>query len=232
MEDRSLSRRAIGPAPEISGHNFQRVLDLADRRNLGWDDSAQVSEHEVYSAPFPGRGVRETVFAQPDWLRIHTESALAGATLKLPHQELSTLCPPSISRRTGITDRLRRPCRRKHGPGHPQHGLGRDGQPQLAGTYGAGRRLVRSGGFRQRYARPLPVLYNTIDGAEWHDRVRLEASNIQTASNQTPPWCKYETSTCAEVIGPGPDRSLRAAAMRMPITRSCSSLRATWTRID
>ena len=36
---------------------------------------------------FPGRGVHESVFAQPDWARVHTELARVGVTLKLLHQE-------------------------------------------------------------------------------------------------------------------------------------------------
>ncbi len=34
-----------------------------------------------------GRSVRESVFAQPDWVRVHTELARVGVTLKLLHQE-------------------------------------------------------------------------------------------------------------------------------------------------
>jgi transposase len=41
----------------------------------------------VYAVLFPGRGVRESVFAQPDWARVHTELARVGVTLKLLHQE-------------------------------------------------------------------------------------------------------------------------------------------------
>ena len=63
------------------------MLDAAERAGLGWDDVAQMSEAEVYSALFPGRGVRESVFAQPDWPRVHTELARVGVTLKLLHQE-------------------------------------------------------------------------------------------------------------------------------------------------
>lgn len=36
---------------------------------------------------FPGRGVRESVFMQPDWGQVHRELARVGVTLKLLHQE-------------------------------------------------------------------------------------------------------------------------------------------------
>lgn len=48
-------------------------MDAAELAGLGWDDVAELSEAEVYAALFPGRGVRESVFAQPDWARLHTE---------------------------------------------------------------------------------------------------------------------------------------------------------------
>ena len=71
----------------MSRHSVQAVLDAAELAGLGWDDVAELSEAEVYAVLFPGRGVRESVFAQPDWARVHTELARVGVTLKLLHQE-------------------------------------------------------------------------------------------------------------------------------------------------
>ncbi|GAB3536403.1 IS21 family transposase [Arthrobacter tecti] len=87
LRNQSLSRRAIESAHGISRHSIQAVLDAADRLGLGWDDVVEMSEAEVYAALFPGRGVRESVFAQPDWPRVHRELARVGVTLKLLHQE-------------------------------------------------------------------------------------------------------------------------------------------------
>lgn len=78
LRNQNLSRRAIESAHGISRHSIQAVLDAGERAGLGWDDVAQMSEAEVYSALFPGRGVRESVFAQPDWPRVHTELAGSG----------------------------------------------------------------------------------------------------------------------------------------------------------
>ena len=58
----------------MSRHSIQAVLDAAERLGLGWDEVAEQSEAEVYAALFPGRGVRESVFAQPDWPRVHTRA--------------------------------------------------------------------------------------------------------------------------------------------------------------
>ena len=87
LRNQNLSRRAIESAHKISRHSIQAVLDAAELAGLGWDDVAEMSEAEVYAALFPGRGVRESVFAQPDWARVHTELARVGVTLKLLHQE-------------------------------------------------------------------------------------------------------------------------------------------------
>lgn len=83
----NLSRRAVECAYKISRHSIQAVLGAAQLAGLGWDDVTELSEAEVYAALFPGRGVRESAFAQPDWARVHTELARVGVTLKLLHQE-------------------------------------------------------------------------------------------------------------------------------------------------
>ena len=87
LRNQGLSRRAIESAQGMSRHSIQSVLDAAERLGLGWDDVAEQSEAEVYSTLFPGRGVHESVFAQPDWARVHAELARVGVTLKLLHQE-------------------------------------------------------------------------------------------------------------------------------------------------
>ena len=87
LRNQGLSRRAIESAQGMSRHSIQAVLDAAELAGLGWADIAELSEGEVYAALFPGRGVRESVFAQPDWARVHTELARVGVTLKLLHQE-------------------------------------------------------------------------------------------------------------------------------------------------
>jgi hypothetical protein len=76
----------------MSRHSIQAVIDAADQLGLGWDDVAEKSEGEVYLALFPGRGVRESVFARPDWVQVHRELARVGVTLKLLHQEYLDRC--------------------------------------------------------------------------------------------------------------------------------------------
>ena len=66
LRNQGLSRRAVESAQGMSRHSIQAVLDAAELAGLGWADIAELSEAEVYSTLFPGRGVGENVFAQPD----------------------------------------------------------------------------------------------------------------------------------------------------------------------
>ncbi len=87
LRNQGLSGRAIASGQGIARNSVQAVLEAADRLGVGRADVEEMPEGEVYSALFPGRGVHESVFAQPDWGRVHTELARVGVTLKLLHQE-------------------------------------------------------------------------------------------------------------------------------------------------
>lgn len=63
------------------------VFPAADRLNTSRDDIAESYEHDLYELLFPGRGERQSVYAQPDWLVVHKELARAGVTLKLLHSK-------------------------------------------------------------------------------------------------------------------------------------------------
>ena len=94
LRNQGLSGRAIALAQGIARNSVQAVLDMADRLGLGWDDVVEMSEAEVYATLFPGRGVHESVFAQPDWAGVHIELARVGVTLKLLHQEYVDVTGP------------------------------------------------------------------------------------------------------------------------------------------
>jgi transposase len=87
LRNQGLSGRAIASGQGIARNSVQVVLEAADRLGVGWADVEEMPEAQVYAALFPGRGVHESVFAQPDWGRVHTELARVGVTLKLLHQE-------------------------------------------------------------------------------------------------------------------------------------------------
>jgi|SRR5690625_1788092 len=82
-----LSGRAIASSQGMSRKSVRAVFEAADDAGIDWDDVADLSDEEVYSRLFPGRGEHESVFAQPDWERVHREMARVGVTLKLLHGE-------------------------------------------------------------------------------------------------------------------------------------------------
>lgn len=86
-----LTGRQIA-AQGMSRTSVAMVLDTADREGIGWDDIADLDEADVYARLFPGRGEHESVYAQPDWDKIHRELARVGVTLKLLHGEYIDAC--------------------------------------------------------------------------------------------------------------------------------------------
>lgn len=87
-----LSGRAISASQRMSRKSITAVLEAADAAGLGWDEIRDRPEAEVYELLFPGRGEHQSVFAQPDWDRIHRELARVGVTLKLLHGEYLDDC--------------------------------------------------------------------------------------------------------------------------------------------
>lgn len=87
-----LSGRAIASSQAMSRKSVTQVLDAADAAGVSWDDVKDRPDGQVYSLLFPGRGDHHSVFAQPDWERIHKEMARVGVTLKLLHGEYVDAC--------------------------------------------------------------------------------------------------------------------------------------------
>jgi transposase len=87
-----LSGRAIASSQAMSRKSVTQVLDAANAAGLSWDDVKDRPDGEVYGLLFPGRGDHHSVFAQPDWERIHKEMARVGVTLKLLHGEYVDAC--------------------------------------------------------------------------------------------------------------------------------------------
>src|SRR5699024_7081988 len=87
-----LSGRAIAASQGMSRKSVTAVLEAADGAGIGWDDVAEFSDGEVSGRWLPGRGEHQSVFAQPDWGRVHQEMARVGVTLKLLHGEYVDAC--------------------------------------------------------------------------------------------------------------------------------------------
>lgn len=92
LQAEGLSGRAISVSQGMSRKSVTAVIDAAERAGVRWDDVAELAESDVYSLVFPGRGEHESVFAQPDWDRVHKEMARVGVTLKLLHGEYADEC--------------------------------------------------------------------------------------------------------------------------------------------
>lgn len=87
-----LSRRAIASSQGMSRKSVSAVLEAAHLVGVAWDEVKDLDEAVVYARLFPGRGEYESVFAQPDWSRVHKEMARVGVTLKLLHAEYFDAC--------------------------------------------------------------------------------------------------------------------------------------------
>jgi transposase len=79
-------------AQGISQHSSIKVERAAAREHLTWETAAGMTENEVYERLFPGVGVRESAYVQPDWPVLHRELARVGVTLKLLHAEYLDRC--------------------------------------------------------------------------------------------------------------------------------------------
>ena len=86
------SRSAIARTQGMSKRSVIDVFDAADELGIDYDDVAYSGDEEVYSLLFPDRIVREDVYADPDWGRVHRELARTGVTLKLLHAEYVDAC--------------------------------------------------------------------------------------------------------------------------------------------
>lgn len=79
-------------AQGVSQHSSIKVERAAAREGLTWEIAAGMTESEVYARLFPGVGVRESAYLQPDWPVLHRDLARVGVTLKLLHAEYLDRC--------------------------------------------------------------------------------------------------------------------------------------------
>lgn len=92
LASEGLSGRAIASSQGMSRKSVTAVLEAASALGVGWDEVKDLEDGQVYARLFPGRGEHESVFAQPDWPRVHKEMAGVGVTLKLVHSEYVDVC--------------------------------------------------------------------------------------------------------------------------------------------
>lgn len=93
LRTEGLLGRAIAASQSLSRNSVADVLAAADDvAGVTWADVAELSDGEVYSRLFAGRGEHESVFAEPDWALVHQEMGRVGVTMKLLHGEYLVRC--------------------------------------------------------------------------------------------------------------------------------------------
>ena len=68
LNDQGLSGRAIARSLGIARQSVAEVLSASAAAGIAYPDVEAKPDDEVYSMLFPGRGERESVYEQPDWV--------------------------------------------------------------------------------------------------------------------------------------------------------------------
>ena len=92
LREQGRSRREISATRHMSLSSVCEVFDIAEERSIAWNAVKDMPEDEVYRLFYPDRHVRESVFEEPDWERVHAEMAKVGVNLRLLHDEYREAC--------------------------------------------------------------------------------------------------------------------------------------------
>lgn len=75
LRERGMSRRSIAKTRRMSMESVCEVFGIAEERGIDWADVEPLTDEEAYRLFYPDRGVRESVFEDPDWGYVHKEMA-------------------------------------------------------------------------------------------------------------------------------------------------------------
>lgn len=92
LRDQGMSRRSIASTRRMSMGSVCEVFDIAEESGITWNQVRDMGDDEVYALFYPGKYVRESVFEEPDWNRVHAEMAKVGVNLRLLHDEYRDVC--------------------------------------------------------------------------------------------------------------------------------------------
>lgn len=92
LREQGMSRRSTAKTRHMSMDSVCEVFDIADERGIGWAQTAEMPDDEVYRLFYPGRHLRESPFEEPDWDYVHKEMAKVGVNLRLLRDEYSERC--------------------------------------------------------------------------------------------------------------------------------------------
>lgn len=93
-----MSRRQICSSRHVSSHTVSEVKQIAEQRNITYQDIKNMSEDEVYNLFFPDRHQLENLYEQPDYEYVHSELKRTGVTLKFLWQEYQDKCTACAKR--------------------------------------------------------------------------------------------------------------------------------------
>lgn len=97
LREQSMSRRSIAKTRRMSMESVCEVFGIAEERDISRADVEPLTGKEAYRLFYPDRGIRESVFEDPDWGYVHKEMAKVGVNLRLLHDEYRERCVLSTS---------------------------------------------------------------------------------------------------------------------------------------
>lgn len=92
LRDVGLSRSSIASTRHVSRHSVSEVFNIADEKGLSFNDIQSLSETEAYRLFYPEKYANETMYGNPDYVKVHEELKKTGVTLKLLHEEYVERC--------------------------------------------------------------------------------------------------------------------------------------------
>ena len=92
LREQGMSRRSIARTRRMSMESVCEVFGITEERRISWADVEPLTEEEAYRLFYPDRGVRESVFEDPDWVYAHKKMAKVGMNLRLLHDEYRERC--------------------------------------------------------------------------------------------------------------------------------------------
>lgn len=92
LREQAVSRRTIATTRHMSMESVCEVFNIADERQITWEQVKDMPEDEVYHLFYPEKHARESVFEEPDWDYVHKEMAKVGVNLRLLHDEYKDAC--------------------------------------------------------------------------------------------------------------------------------------------
>ena len=82
----------IAKTRHISKHSVSDVFRIAKEQGIRFQDIQFLEPDEVYRLVYPDRHINETIYAIPDYEKVHKELGRTGVTLKLLWEEYQYKC--------------------------------------------------------------------------------------------------------------------------------------------